>query len=112
MTDHRHRHRLCRIDAAGQPVDHHVPDVLLDDFGRVVMRGERMPVGHEEITGILRLQAHPVLDGAMVVAQMKRPRGAHAGNNAFLVHGSVQRYLKKGGNQSEDKNENGRQHPA
>jgi hypothetical protein len=42
------QHRLFRIDAGGQPVDHHLPDTGLDDLGRVVVRRERMPVGDEE----------------------------------------------------------------
>ncbi len=36
------------IDTYRQPIDHHVPHALFDDAGVFVMRGQRMPIGHEE----------------------------------------------------------------
>ena len=70
---------LRRIDACGQPVDDHVPHALLDDLRRVVMRGQRMPVGHEKQALVLVLHFHPVLQYTMVMPQVQTARGAHSG---------------------------------
>jgi hypothetical protein len=69
---------LLGVDARGQPVHHHVVDIALDVGMVLVVRGHRMPVGHEKEAVELGLQAHPVLQRAMVVAQMQRAGGAHA----------------------------------
>ena len=81
------QYRLRRIHAGGQPVDDHVPYVLLDDFRRVVVRGERVPVGDEVQALELVLQPDPVLEHAVIVAQVQGPGRAHAGKNAVTEHG-------------------------
>ena len=78
---------LRRVDAGCQPVDGHFPYVLLHDFRRVVVRGERMPVGHEVQALELVLQPDPVLEDAVIVAQVQGPGRAHAGKNAVTEHG-------------------------
>ncbi|MNT80341.1 hypothetical protein D3C72_2197850 [compost metagenome] len=78
---------LFRIDARGQPIDHHFPDRLLDDGDFVVVGGQRVPVGDHEVAVVAGLQLDPVLDHAVVVAQMQAARRAHAGKNAVGKHG-------------------------
>ena len=87
---------LRRIDAGGEPVDEHVPHGLLDDAGILVVRGERVPVGDEEEARILVLQLDPVLERAVVVAEVHRAGGAHAGKYAILEHGSSFRKARRG----------------
>ena len=79
--------RLRRIDAGGQPVDHHVPYVLPDDLRIFVVRGQRMPVGDEKQALVLVLQLDPVLQHAVIVAEMQRAGRAHAGQDAIREHG-------------------------
>jgi len=50
-----------------------------DAGGVLVARGQRVPVSDEEKALELVLQLHPVAQGAVVVAQMQRAGGAHAG---------------------------------
>ena len=71
--------RLRRIHARRQPVDHHVPHMLLDGGRIVVMGGQRMPVGNEVETLVFMLQTHPILEHAMIVAEMQCASRAHAG---------------------------------
>ena len=60
--------RLIGIDAGRQPVHHHIHRSLLDPLRIVVLRRQRMPVGHEKQAGILVLELDPVFKNAMVVA--------------------------------------------
>ena len=39
--------RVVGVEAGGEPVDHHVVDVLLDDLALFVVRRQRVPVGDE-----------------------------------------------------------------
>src|SRR5512134_347236 len=78
--------RLRRIDAGREPVDHHLPDVLLDHFRSVVMGGERVPVGDEEEARVLALKAHPVLKRPVEVPEVQVAGGAHARNDALRDH--------------------------
>ena len=55
--------------------------------GVFVVRGQRVPVGDEEQARVLVLQLHPVLQRAVVVAEVQRAGGAHAGQNAVVEHG-------------------------
>jgi hypothetical protein len=80
------QHRARRVDPGGEPVDHHLPDVLADNLGRIVVSGERMPIGHEEEAVVLGLQPDPVLQRAVVVAEVQRAGGAHAGEDAIGCH--------------------------
>ena len=73
--------RPLRVDAGGDEVDEHLALGALDDGGVVVVRGERVPVGAEEVTAVLRLQPHPVRERAVEVAEVKAPGGAHAGDD-------------------------------
>jgi phosphoribosylglycinamide formyltransferase 1 len=47
-----------------------------------VVRGQRVPVGDEVEAVVLVLQPHPVLQRAVVVAQVHGAGGAHAGENS------------------------------
>ncbi len=61
----------CRgpwVDARGQPVDHHVPDALLNGKGVFVHGRQRVPVRHEEEALVLVLELGPVGQHTMVMA--------------------------------------------
>ena len=87
--------RLRRIDARRQPVDEHLPDVFLDDLGRLVVRRERVPVDHREEARIFGLQPHPVFQHAVIVAEVQRPGGPHAGEDTVREH-DVMGIVKRG----------------
>ena len=80
--------RVVGVDAGGEPVDHHVVDVLLDDAALFVVRRQRVPVGDEVEALELGLQAHPVLQRAVVVAEMQRAGRAHAREDALAALGA------------------------
>ncbi len=61
--------------------------VVLDHLRGVVMGRQCMPVGDEKQALIFVLQVQPVFQHTVVVAQMKAPGGAHAGENTVGVHG-------------------------
>jgi hypothetical protein len=69
-----------------QPVDHHVGADILKRPGLLVVRRERVPVGDEEQAWKFGLQPHPVLQHAVVVAQVQRSGRAHAGKDAGFDH--------------------------
>ena len=75
------------VDPGGQPVDDHIPGRLFDPLRIIVLRRQRVPVGDEEQAGMLMLEANPVLEHPVVMAEMERPGGAHAGKDTFCVHG-------------------------
>ena len=52
-------------------------------FGVFVAGRQRVPVGDEEIALVLVLQVDPVLERAVVVAEMQLAGGPHAGQNSF-----------------------------
>jgi phosphoribosylglycinamide formyltransferase-1 len=79
--------RALRIEAGGEPVDHHVVDVLLDDLAVLVVRRQRMPVGDEVEAVVVGLQADPVLQRAVVVAEMQLAGRPHAGEDALARGG-------------------------
>ncbi len=58
-------------------------------FGMLVIRGQRMPVGHEEEALVVSLQLYPVLERAMVIAQVQLARGSHAGQHAGSSGGTA-----------------------
>ena len=70
--------RLRGINASGQPVNHHVPGVLLDLRRAIVMGGQRVPVGDKKETLMLVLQAHPVFEHAVIVTKVQRSGRTHA----------------------------------
>ena len=70
--------RLRRIDTRGQPVNHHVPGMLFDLLGAVVMRCQGMPVGDKKETLVLVLETNPVFQYAVVMPEMQRPGRTHA----------------------------------
>ena len=81
-----HEHpREAGVDARGEPVDHHLPHVVGDGPGLVVVRGERVPVGDEEEALVLLLQAQPVLQDAVVVAQVQGAGRAHAREHTLVL---------------------------
>ena len=69
---------LVGVEARGQPVDDHFEHIFFDHFAVFVVRGQRMPVGYKKVAIVGRLQAHPVFQGAVVVAQMQSAGGTHA----------------------------------
>ena len=62
---------------------------LLDGVRIIVVRGERMPVGDKIKALEFVLQAHPVFEYAVIVAQMQCASGAHAGEYAVYEHGFI-----------------------
>jgi hypothetical protein len=77
--------RVVGVDAGGEPVDHHVVDVLLDDAALFVVRRQRVPVGDEVEALELGLQPDPVLERAVVVAEVQRAGRAHAREDALAA---------------------------
>ena len=77
--------RVVGVDAGGEPVDHHVVDVVLDDVALLVVRRQRVPVGDEVEAVVEALQAHPVLQRAVVVAEVQGAGRAHAGQDALAA---------------------------
>ena len=77
--------RLFRVDAGGEPVDHHVVDIAFDDLAVFVMRGQRVPVGDEVEAVVFGLQPHPVLQRAVVVTEVQRAGRAHARQHASAL---------------------------
>ena len=71
--------RLRRINAGGKPIDHHAPCILFDDFRSMVVGCQSVPVGDEKKAFEFMLQLEPVLEHAVIMAQMQRTRRAHAG---------------------------------
>jgi hypothetical protein len=61
---------LIRIYARGQPVDDHIPGILLHLAGCLVVRRQRVPVGDEIQAGVLRLQPDPVLQHSVIVPEV------------------------------------------
>ena len=93
--------RIARVDARSQPVDDHVPHVLADDLGVVVVGGQRVPVRHEEEALVLVLQPDPVLEHPVVVPEVELPGGPHPGEDATMgrvkrIHGSGNGVRAKG----------------
>ena len=74
------------VEARGQPVRGDLEDVLADARGVGVVGGEGVPVHHDEEALVLVLQPHPVVEGAGQVAEVQRPRGPHAGEDAGTGH--------------------------
>jgi hypothetical protein len=68
-----------RIEAGGQPVDHDFVHRLGQAGGVLVTGGQRVPVGNKEVALVLILQLDPVAKCAVVIPQMQRSGGAHAG---------------------------------
>ena len=69
---------LVRVEAGGEPVGDHVVDRALDHLALFVVRRQRMPVGGEEEALVPILQAHPVLERAVPVAEVHRAGRPHA----------------------------------
>ena len=92
--------RDARVQAGGQIVDQHLPDVFLQLRGVLVAGGQHVPVGDEEEALVLVLQLDPVAQRAVVVAEVQRARGAHAGEDPaglrIGAHGRVQRMAETG----------------
>ncbi len=79
--------RVLGVDAGGEPVDDHLVDVLLHDLALFVVRGQCVPVGDEVEALVVLLHAHPVLQRAVVVAEVHRAGRAHSGEDS-LLHGA------------------------
>ena len=58
------------IHTCRQPVNHHLPDALFDNFRIFIVSRQGMPVSNEEMTIVFMLQSHPIFEHAMVVAKM------------------------------------------
>ena len=75
------------IQARGQPVDGHGPDVLLELRGVLIAGGQRVPIGNEEIAFVLVLQLDPILQRAVKIAQVQLAGRPHAGEHAAILNG-------------------------
>ena len=84
LDEHR---AFCGIEARGEPVRRDFDCVLRDLRCVGVIRGERVPIGDEEKTFVLRivLELDPIFEGAEVVADVEAPGGAHAAQDSFFV---------------------------
>ena len=88
--------RVSGVDAAREPVDHHVQHRVGDDLAIVVVGGERVPVGDEEIALVLVLEPGPVHEHAAIVTEVEAPGGPHARKDALLVAGDGSQSRKAG----------------
>ena len=77
---------LLGVEAGGEEVDRDLAGVLLDELGAVVERGERVPVGYEEVGLILVLKPDPVRQRALEIAQMQQPRRLHPRKQSWFAH--------------------------
>jgi len=80
MFRHTRLNEQCgarRIDPGSQPVHHHVPHALFDDFRGVVMCGQRVPVGHKEQAFVFVLHLNPVFQHTVVMPKMQTSGGPH-----------------------------------
>ena len=78
--DEQRRHG--RIEPGGQPVDDHLPGVVLELAGVVVAGRERVVVRDEEVAVVLVLQLGPVLERAVVIAEVQGTGRPHPGQHA------------------------------
>ena len=79
---------LFGIEAGTDPVLDHLDGVFPERLGSVEIRGERVPVSHEEEGSQLVLEVHPVLEDAEIMSEMEGTGGAHARSSAnFSTHG-------------------------
>ena len=70
------------VEPGREPVDDHLPHHRVD-VTRVLVAGRQgMQVGDEEVAVILVLQLRPVLEGAVVVAEVQAAGRAHSGQHA------------------------------
>jgi len=83
---------VTRVDASRQPVDDHIPHMWTDGLRLVVVGGECVPVRDEEEALVLVLQAHPVLQHAVVMAKVQAPGGPHSGQNPLMLAGNDAHY--------------------
>ncbi len=45
-----------------------------------------MPIGDEEIAFVLVLQLDPILEGAVIIAEVQQPGGPHAGEHPPILN--------------------------
>src|SRR5450631_697624 len=79
----------ARVETRSQPVDHHAPGVFLEFRSVLITCGQRVPVRDEKIALILILKLDPILQGAVIVAQVQLSCGTHAGQDAPVLYGSA-----------------------
>src|SRR5207302_5832596 len=85
--------RPVGVDADRKPVDEHLPNAVFDALGRLVVRRQRVPVGGEVKAFVLLLQPKPVLQRAMIVADVHAPGGPYAGQDAVSKHRSIAAWM-------------------
>ena len=71
---------LLRIEPGGEPAERHVVDPPRH-LGRGIVLRHRVEVHDGEDAGMLVLEAHPVLQGAEIVADVQLARRLHAAEN-------------------------------
>src|SRR5204862_1566147 len=78
--------RPLRIESGSQPIAYHVDGVLFDRACIGVVARKRVQIGNEVEALVLArvLEANPILEGALVVTEMKIPGRAHAADDSFL----------------------------
>ena len=54
-----------------------------------IPRGQRVPIGDEEVALILVLQFDPILEGAVIVAEMQLSGRAHPRQHASILYESA-----------------------
>ena len=74
--------RSIRIDTCSQPVNHHIPDIGRHDFRVFIMSGQGVPIGNKKETVVLILEAGPVLQDPVVMAEMEATGGPHPGEDS------------------------------
>ena len=89
------RLRLLWIESRCQPVQSDFQRILFHSRSVGIIRRKRVPVGDFKETLILILHAHPVVEGADVIAKMQFSGRAHAAEHALTgFSGSCHRFLR------------------
>jgi hypothetical protein len=70
------------VESGGEEVERDVLQVLLQERGVGVVGGEGVEVGDEEVSVVVLLKVHPVMERAHVVAKVQATGGSHAGEDA------------------------------
>jgi|GEM_PF-6705142 len=104
--------RALGIQARGQPVHDQLGHEVLYAPGLGVFGGQRVPVGHEEEAVVILLVLDPVEEHAEIVAEVERPGGPHAGDDAVVALGHVRISLRDEADEPVQDGQDGVQHGA
>src|ERR1700691_5767325 len=86
-------HTAFRVQPRRQPIERHVHRIFPNVRGVGVVSRQGVPVGDKKVAVVLMLQAHPVVEGSHVVAEMQFAGGPHAAQHAFKLRRVLNHWL-------------------